>query len=228
MFLTSNKRLAKQRLQSAGIPTPTWFAWQDLNRAVPMAAAGCYIIKSVWEHASVGLSEDSLIVADDPATLRATLAERQQLLGGEGFIEAYIEGREFNLALLANEHGPEVLPPAEISFDGYPAGKLKIVDYRAKWDDQSFEYLHTPRRFTFPPEDALLLQRLQTIAQQCWELFDLRGYARVDFRVDREGTPWVLEINANPCLSPDAGFAAAAHQAGLEYTQVIDRILKDV
>lgn len=225
IFLTSNKLLAKQWMESADIPTPRWFAWPDLQREAPVAADR-YIIKSVWEHASVGLSEDSIITAADSATLRAALGKQQQFLGGEGFIEAYIEGREFNLALLAGDHGPEMLPPAEIDFEGYPAGKSKIVDYRAKWEEQSAEYRQTVRRFTFPPEDGALLQRLQTLARRCWELFALRGYARVDFRVDAAGAPWVLEINTNPCLSPDAGFAAATQQAGLAYTQVIDRILK--
>jgi D-alanine-D-alanine ligase len=65
------------------------------------------------------------------------------------------------------------------------------------------------------------------IARRCWPLFGLRGYARVDFRVDESNQPWVLEINANPCLSPDAGFVAAASQAGLSYRQVVERIVQD-
>jgi D-alanine-D-alanine ligase len=57
-------------------------------------------------------------------------------------------------------------------------------------------------------------------------LFGLRGYARVDFRVDEDGRPWILEINANPCLSPDAGFAAALERAGIGFDQAIQRILE--
>ena len=109
----------------------------------------------------------------------------------------------------------------------YPPGKLKMVDYRAKWDEESFEARHTRRSFLFPPSDTPLLNRLEDLAKQCWHLFDLRGYARVDFRVDGGGRPWVLEINANPCLSPDAGFVAAGGEAGLTYRQMVDRILQD-
>jgi D-alanine-D-alanine ligase len=112
-------------------------------------------------------------------------------------------------------------------FEDYPPGKLKMVDYRAKWDEESFESRHTMRCFRFPPSDGPLLQRLTDLAKRCWHLFDLRGYARVDFRVDEGGRPWVLEINANPCLSPDAGFIAAAGEAGLTYRQVVNRILHD-
>jgi ribosomal protein S18 acetylase RimI-like enzyme len=120
-----------------------------------------------------------------------------------------------------------VLPPAEILFEGYPPQTLRIVGYRAKWDESSYEFQHTPRRFDFPPEDAALLSRLQGLACQCWQAFGLNGYARVDFRVDAGGQPWILEINANPCLSPDAGFAAALQAAGVTYPTAIDRILAD-
>ena len=65
------------------------------------------------------------------------------------------------------------------------------------------------------------------IALQCWKLFELRGYARVDFRVDAHNRPWVLEVNANPCISPDSGFVAASQKAGLTFEQVIDRIITD-
>jgi len=58
-------------------------------------------------------------------------------------------------------------------------------------------------------------------------LFGLRGYARVDFRVDAQGRPWILEINANPCLSPDAGFAAALARAGIEFTRAVKWIVAD-
>jgi D-alanine-D-alanine ligase len=120
-----------------------------------------------------------------------------------------------------------VLPPAEIDFVDYAPDKPKVVGYRAKWDADSFEYHHTPRRFDFPAEDASLLRQLTAIAKDCWRILGVRGYVRVDFRLDRDGKPWVLEVNANPCLSPDAGFFAAAQRAGLGFEQVIERILAD-
>jgi D-alanine-D-alanine ligase len=154
---------------------------------------------------------------------------RRDALGGACLAEAFIDGREFNLALLADLHesAPEVLPPAEIRFDAYPPGKVRVVGYRSKWEEGSFEYNHTPRSFTFPETDAPLLLRLKELALGCWKLFDLRGYARVDFRVDKEGRPWILEVNANPCLSPDAGFLAATRQAGFTFADVLQRIIDD-
>ena len=227
MFLTSNKLLAKQRLAYAGLPTPAWFSAKMLQNN-PVVAKGRYILKSVWEHASIGLSGAALLETDSASELHDFLKTHYEHHRGESFFEAFIEGREFNLSLLAGEQGVQVLPAAEISFDAYPDGKLRIVDYRAKWEEDSFEYQNTPRRFDFPSEDDDLLKQLTTLARQCWDLFDLRGYARVDFRVDHNKQPWTLEINTNPCLSPDAGFIAAATQAGLTMSQVIERIISDV
>jgi len=146
------------------------------------------------------------------------------MLGIPLFAEGYVEGREFNLSLLAGE----VLPPAEIRFEGFPAGQPKMVDYRAKWDEESAEYRHTVRSFAFSPADAPLLEELAAIARRCWQAFGLRGYARVDFRVDPRGHPWVLEVNTNPCISPDGGFVAAASRAGLDLPALVGRILADV
>jgi D-alanine-D-alanine ligase len=84
------------------------------------------------------------------------------------------------------------------------------------------------RRFEFDEADRPLLARLEDMAKTCWRLFGLSGYARVDCRVDAEGKPWVLEINVNPCLSPDAGFAAAAACRGLDLAAVLRRIIAEL
>jgi D-alanine-D-alanine ligase len=131
------------------------------------------------------------------------------------------------LSILAGPQGPQVLPPAEIIFEGYDADQPRIVGYRAKWDVDSEEFRQTPRSFDFGPDDRPLLAELQALALQCWQLFGLRGYARVDFRVDDHGRPWILEINANPCLSPDAGFAAALARAGIVFSRAVKWIITD-
>lgn len=226
IYLTTNKPATKKELRAAGIRTPEGFSRKDLVRN-PDFSPGPYIIKSVWEHASIGLDEDSVVTPAQPEELLAALVEREKMLGVACFAESYVEGREFNLSMLASDTGVQVLPPAEIRFEEYPQGKRRIVGYRAKWLESSFEYLHTIRSFEFPTGDRPLLQSLSDMAIRSWRLFDLRGYARVDFRVDAGGHPWVLEVNVNPCLSPDAGFAAAATAAGLSFTEVVERIVRD-
>jgi D-alanine-D-alanine ligase len=223
-FATSGKLIAKQWLRGTGIATPPWVTLQTQASAFK---PGRYIIKSVWEHASIGLDEDSIIDATSIEELHEAIESRLGSIGGERFAEQFIDGREFNLALLADEGGPQVLPPAEILFEGYGDAKPKVVGWRAKWEEDSYEYHHTPRQYDFPASDASLIRKLKAIAVDCWQAFGLRGYARVDFRVDDAGWPWVLEINTNPCLSPDAGFAAALERAGIPFDHAIERIVAD-
>ena len=236
IWLTNHKVMAKERMLAAGLPTPPWKGPhpQDLPSLRSLrpstrfkGAKQRWIIKSVWEHASVGLEAGNVVDGASDLSIQQALAARASSLGGVCFAEAYVDGREFNLSVLAGPQGPQVLPPAEIIFEGYDVAQPRIVGYRAKWDVDSEEYHHTPRSFDFKPDDRTLLAELQGLALKCWQFFGLRGYARVDFRVDDKGQPWILEINANPCLSPDAGFAAAVARSGLSFTQVVDWILAD-
>jgi D-alanine-D-alanine ligase len=223
LFLTSNKLVAKRWLDAAGLPTPAWFTAEAPHEGLPIE--GAWLVKSVWEHASIGLDEDSVLFDADRKRLLAEMEGRRGALGGACLAEAYIDGREFNLSLLAGADGPQLLPPAEIRFDNYPPGKVRVVGYRSKWEEGTFEFANTPRSFAFPAQDDPLLALLKDLAFKCWKLFGLKGYARVDFRVDKAGKPWILEINANPCLSPDAGFSAAAARAGLAFPELLSRIL---
>jgi len=232
ILTTSHKILAKSRLRAAGIATPSWVgpfppdgSGSDGSGAVK-ATGDVWIIKSLWEHASIGLDETS-IVYGSREDVAAMLPQRASLLGGACFAEGFVEGREFNLSLLTGPEGPQVLPPAEILFTDVAPGAPRMVGYQAKWDPGSHAYQNTPRRFSEGAEDGPLLHELTEVALRCWDLFSLKGYARVDFRVDDQGRPWVLEVNANPCLSPDAGFAAALQQAGIPFEEAIRRILEE-
>ncbi len=236
VWMTSHKVMAKRYMRSTGIPTPDWVGPYPGDRTCapelsPSSSNGDsaqnWIIKSLWEHASVGLGSDSIFYQAPGGNLLRQLSQRAPRLGGACFAEAYIHGREFNLSVLAGPNGPRVLPPAEIVFEGYEPSKPHIVDYRAKWKADSYEYRHTVRRLEFEAEDEALLNALADLALRCWQVFGLRGYARVDFRVDSTGHPWVLEINANPCISPDAGFAAALDRTGIDFAQAVDRIVQD-
>jgi len=220
ILATASKLVAKRAMSVVGIDTAAWIEPEDL--AAGRIPEGRFIVKSVWEHASIGLDAASVVAAEAVA---ARLAERQGRFGGRWFAERFVEGREFNIALLEGPDGPEVLPPAEIDFVDFPADRPRIVDYAAKWLPDSFAYHHTPRRFAFPAADAALLAELRRLSLACWDAFALKGFARVDFRVDATGRPCILEINPNPCLSPDAGFAAAAAEAGLGAAAVVGRIL---
>jgi len=120
------------------------------------------------------------------------------------------------------------MPPAEMVFHNSWDDKPKIVDFRAKWEEGSFEYENTIRDFPGDQLNPLLKQRIDEIALKCWKIFDLKGYARVDIRVDSNDIPYVIEVNANPCMSPDSGLVAATRAAGLAFTDVLSRIINDL
>ncbi|MCF8467634.1 MAG: hypothetical protein K9G33_09555 [Sneathiella sp.] len=214
-FQSNSKRLSKSLLRAANLPTPR--EWTDT------ASAGQkVIIKSVNEHASFGMDQQSIV---DGFEAEDEIARREKEFGGRFFAEAYIPGREFNISIVETKTGPMVLPIAEMRFDGLPEGIYPIVDYAAKWDEESDVYHHTRRGFGLEAREPDLASELARICVDCWYAADLGGYARIDFRVDPAGRIYILEYNANPCLAPDAGFAAALREAGISYEDGIRMIV---
>jgi D-alanine-D-alanine ligase len=120
------------------------------------------------------------------------------------------------------------LPPAEMIFHNYQEGRPRIVDFKAKWEVNTFEYANTVRAFPGDKIDPDLKEKIGSVAIRCWNTFGLKGYARVDMRIDINNNPFVIEVNANPCISPDSGLVAATIEANLPFTSVIQRILNDL
>ncbi len=243
MLASSNKLGAKRVLAAAGIETPEvfavsedagsisgWFAAGDGGGHEAGRAPCTVVIKSVWEHGSLGLNDDSVLPPGTELGPRLFAASQRM---GPCFAERYVEGREINVALLEGDRHSggssratvTVLPASEILFEGYGSERPRIVGQRAKWDESSMEYNNTPRRLRFGSEDEELLRRLDQIALSAWDCTESGGCARVDFRIDHDRQPFVLEVNANPCLSPDAGFRAALIEAGIEWPSAVRSLL---
>lgn len=212
-FLTTSKILAKEKMKECGIQTPTWHT----NHFIPEKGKR-YIVKPIWEEASLGLDEHCVFWWNETPKVEFSTH----------FIEEYIDGREFNISILAGPGKPTVLPHAEIQFSGYEGNKPKVMGYSAKWKAESFEFANTYRTFHVSPQDTLLLNKLTELTVACWEAFKLNGYARVDFRIDKEGNPYVLEVNVNPCISSNGGFMAACEEANIPQDEIFSRIIADI
>jgi D-alanine-D-alanine ligase len=223
LFTTTNKVFTKKLFDTFNIPTPKWDTSKNKSSKIKIKTP-C-IVKPIYEDASVGLDDSSIVY--DEEKLSDELKNRTKKYG-ECFVEEFIDGREFNISILDTDDGVKVLPIAEIRFEDYPDEKAKIVSYDAKWNENSFEYSHTVRHFDFEKSDDKLLRELEKISIKCWKKFELEGYARVDVRVDNNNNIFVLEINANPCISPDSGFAAAAEHYGWNYNKMVEVILSNV
>jgi D-alanine-D-alanine ligase len=226
LWVTTDKLATRAVLAAEGLPVPPGGRLDpdrpDLLDRIP----GPWILKPACEDASLGMEGDPLCATREEAVARAR--ELTARFPGQGIVaEAFLPGRELNVSLLARDGCVEVLPVAEIVYDGFPEGMSRVLGYEAKWHEESFAYIHTVRRFPDCPCDAKLLARAGEFARAAWRIFGLKGYARIDLRLDEAGEPHILEVNANPCLSADGGFMAAATRAGLSAREVVDRILRD-
>jgi D-alanine-D-alanine ligase len=220
MFITTSKSLTSKTLKKAGINNPGKFSPSECSNLTP---GNTYIIKPIWEDGSLGITGDSVFTFE-----REMEQKLKTYRDTHWMIEDFIDGREFNISVLPGENGPEVLPAAEMEFHNFDHTMPKIVDFRAKWEEGTFEYENTRRNFPGEGLDPELKKRIDEAALKCWHTFGLRGYARVDMRIDRKNNPYVIEVNANPCLSPDSGLVAATRAAGLPFTKVLQRIISDL
>jgi D-alanine-D-alanine ligase len=206
-------------LRAHGVPVPDWrrvpagdplpIDWQRFPA----------IAKPAAQDASNGIHPYS--VATGQAELSAAI-ERLRQSWGDIVVQEFIDGREINLAIVGNC----LLPPAEIDFSGLPEDAPSIVSFAAKWQTGSPEDLGTQPVCPAPlPDD--LTRDLQQLAARAWCLMDGCGYGRVDIRLAAADAPYVIDINPNPDLSPDAGLARQAAVAGWSYEDLIARIVDD-
>lgn len=223
LVLTTDKLITKRLLQACGILTPDYAVLEAGESFSSCKLRYPVLVKPRFEDASIGIDQESIF--ENEAQLKKGIGEFSDRFGAL-LIEEYIDGREFNVSLLGYPSAT-LLPVAEIDFSGFPGDLYPIVGYRAKWDKTSIEYHCTPRVF---PQDlhSSLPASIQETAARCFDIFMLRDYARIDARVDSGGSIYVLEVNANPCLSPDAGFAAAAERAGMNYTSMVGSVVSCV
>jgi len=215
-----NKARAKEILQAHGIPTAAFqifTPWTVQHRHLEFPL----FVKPVSEDASIGITSNSVV--QDERGLRRQVRYIWEMYREPALVEEFIDGREFNVTVLGNE-SPRVLPLSEINFRHIGNPFARIVSFRAKWVPTSEEYLKTPPTCPARVSEALKA-RIEDIARRAYQALGLRDYGRVDLRV-KAGIPYVLEVNPNADLSPDAGIARAARTAGMSYADLADEIIR--
>ena len=217
--LALDKAKAKAVLESGGIRTPRYQCLNPENLYLFHLNFPC-IVKPLGEDASHGVSEESVVT--NPDQLEKQVTKISQLFGGDTLVEQFLEGREFNVTVMGNKE-PLVLPVAEMVYY-LPPELPRLLTFAAKWHEESIYYKGT--RATCPAEIGEQERELiSRTALNAFKLLHCRGYARVDMRMDAEGTPNVLEVNPNPDISPGYGAARQAEAAGLNYNQFIEKIV---
>jgi len=224
LWLTTDKVATRELLAAAGLPVaPGAVVDPELDGSLD-GVPPPWILKPAWEDASLGLEGDPLCRTPVEVRQRAEALGRR-FPGQPLLAEHFLPGREFNLTVLEDAGGARVLPVAEMRYVDFPASEPRVLGYEAKWNTDSFAYGHTVRAFPDPAGEGEMLAELERLALGAWGECGVRGYARVDLRLDEQGDPAILEINANPCLSGDAGFVAATAHGGLGPAEVVGRIL---
>ncbi len=219
LSLCLDKARAKARLRAAGLPTPPAQVlhgpWERLR--IPLPA----IVKPLTEDASHGIDRESVVA--DEAALRARVAYILETYRQPALVEAFIEGREFNVAVWGGRM-LEVLPLAEIDYSGILNPLWRICTFAAKWLPGSEDYELTPVRCPAVLDEALAA-RVREIAVRAFRAVRCRDYGRVDIRLQGE-IPYVLEVNPNPSLAPNSGFVRAALAAGYSYGALAERLIR--
>jgi D-alanine-D-alanine ligase len=215
--LCLRKHVVNAFLERAGLPVP---AFAVVHRGAPVPAVGFpAICKPAAEDASVGVEQRSVV-----RTNRALAARVEAMHEGwdEVLVQRYIDGREVNVGIVGNT----VLPLSEIRFDGLPKRMWRIVSYRSKWVAGSDEDVGAVPACPADLSDTIS-DKVKEVALDAWRLVGGTGYGRVDMRIDHEGQPWILEVNANPDIAADAGLARMAAAAGLDYAALIRTVCDD-
>ncbi len=222
LALCQQKYLTKTLLQAHGLPCAPGFLAPGMSRPAGMAFP--MIVKPNAEDASLGIYGHSVV--HDQGALEKQVAEVLHTYHQPALVEAFISGREFNVAVYAAENGPVALPVSEIDFSNLPADVPHILGYEAKWFEDHELYQATMPKCPAPISDELRV-RLQSLAIAAFKAVDGRDYARVDFRVSEKEDIYILEVNPNPDISLNAGFARALAAAQIAYVDFWRRMIEN-
>lgn len=212
--ITLRKHVINGILDRSGLPVPKFSVARRGEKIVPVGFPA--ICKPAAEDASVGIEQRSVVRSTKALNERVnTMLEHWD----EILIQRYVDGREVNVGIL----GDRALPIAEIDFKDMPEGMWRIVSYRSKWETGSDEDLGAKPKCPAPLSKHAAAELVE-ISLAAWKAVGGVGYGRVDLRIDADGRPWILEVNANPDISPDAGLARMAGVAGMDYPALIKNI----
>lgn len=220
-FLQQDKGITKKLLAFEGVPFPPFAVFTpDSGLECAVGLKMPLIVKPLSMDSSIGISPSSIVTNEKDLMKR--VAAVHERVKDNALVEEFIDGREFNVAILGNRH-PIALPPMEIDFSGLPERAARILDSQAKWAEDSMRFKGTRAILAEIPDE--LRTKLQSVALAAYQALHVRDYGRVDMRVDAAGNPFVIEVNASCYLEQTSEFATAAAAAGIPYDVLIPRIV---
>lgn len=209
-----DKEMTKRILLQAGIPTPDFIVVAKESDLEALQFHGLkfpLIIKPKNEAGSFGIS-----VVNNDKELQENLKDTLKVYGQALVVEEYLGGREFNVGLLGNGDTLEAFDPVEIDF------KNSTDLFQSATGKKDGRYGHSC------PADILesLTKELQKIAKETFTLLKCRDYARVDFRLDSDMKPYVLEINSMAAIHENGSYFHGARRAGYDYQGMLAKMIE--
>lgn len=222
MIISREKSLAKKLLFYHRIRIPAFHVFPYGRKAKrPRDLGFPLIVKSLTEHASLGISQNSLVHTDEELAERVAFVHRR--IATDALVEQFIEGREIYVGVMGNER-LTAFPPRELVFENAKPDMPLIATEKAK-HDLAYQKRHGVEQKpaeNLPPHVAATLAHL---SKRIYRILGLSGYARLDYRLSPDGSLWFLEANPNPEIALGEEFASGALQAGVEYPELLQRIL---
>lgn len=182
---------------------------------VPVPRSGRFpcIVKPADQDGSAGIFPDSVC-------MNAAEVERaRRRISGRVLVEEFVPGREFAVSLWGRDT-PEHMSIGETRFRD-----LRLNTYDAKWEVRSRDFENTPMSYDVALDDDMR-EMVTTAARGAWRIAEVRGYLRVDVRLDADGVARVLDVNPNPELTPGAGIHRAVIEAGWTWERFVRKLVE--
>jgi D-alanine-D-alanine ligase len=222
LMVAHNKAMSKMICRYHRIPVPRFGVFQ-IGRKVRRAKKLAFplLVKSLTEEGSVGISQASVVYDDDKLAERVDFIHRT--VGTDAIAEQYIDGRELYVGVIGNER-LQVLPIWEMVFPKLREDAPKIATDKVKWDTayQKKIGLDTQRAVGL---DESIERHSEHLCKRIYRSLGLSGYARMDLRLTDDGRVYLIEANPNPNLSYGEDFAESAEAAGIDYDQLLAKLI---
>lgn len=223
LLLSRDKVLAKQLLAFHGIVTPRFAVFARGQRIVlPAGLQFPLFVKSVSDDASLGIAQASIVHGIDKLRQRIDFIHEQT--GSPALVEEFIAGRELYMGVIGNQR-LQTYPLWEMDFGSTDNNGMSIATRKAKWDRQ-YRHRHGIGSHAARDVSPALTEHIKAMALRGYRALSLTGYARMDFRLSADGKVYLLEANANPCLTASEDFARSAALAGDDYAGLLERIVR--
>ena len=220
LALTLDKAMCKRVLVAEGLPTPPFQVFARPDEPLDASLRFPLFVKPTREGTGMGITRDSIVC--DEGALRKQVAKITATYRQPALVEEFVDGREVTVGMLGNEE-LHVFPILEVDFGPCPLEEAGIYTSRVKT-----ELYNVPRYLCPAPLEEAVARELGRLAVAAFRVTNCLDVARVDFRLDRKGQPWILEINPLPGLTPEiSDLVMIAEADGMGHTELVNAILNE-